>query len=570
MHALGSRLACVFAHKRRHREATRRVEALKQVGKQARGRLQTPSRGQQAMGDVAAHMLSLLHQAHAKHERPADGSFVPLSLTLACLLQQLPPGLAPPPGVLSLHQLDRLPEPVLAHKLHALLYSHESDPRKALAFVGALVQYVRVARALLRVCHEHTSSERSTLDATQHVIGIVVDALGGDEELEQEHSDDESVASSDLPAKTREQDEERIKGDVSAQAKRGEADTEHTTPSSASSPPATLATTTAPVTGPSASATASTPALAVNPSAVMKRAVTRDAGDGSAVVEIMRKYPSDERIQTRGVRALRTLVRQQQQQQHTDTNRASVVAAPETAATGLRRPQRKRQSVRKATRARASSEASSASDSDSSSSESPALDAAHVHRSEPIECVIASMQRHAHNLSLQHDALLCLSEFVRSREREQVAVVTTRGGIAAIVDAMARLPDDLGANVGGLSVLAHPQIAGAAVRLCVCCSCGSERSELRVLGVLSLGRGAQSLADHLALARCCAAARSRSRSRRVVGARGSREPSPRALDHEALPTERASPRPELPRARQPERAPPYVIEAHALRSNGQQ
>ncbi|RLN80273.1 hypothetical protein BBJ28_00024568 [Nothophytophthora sp. Chile5] len=70
------------------------------------------------------------------------------------------------------------------------------------------------------------------------------------------------------------------------------------------------------------------------------------------------------------------------------------------------------------------------------------------------------MKRFPNTLALQRDGLLCLAEYAHQAD-EHVATITSNGGIISIVDAMAALPDDVPANMAGLSVLAHPKIAGA-------------------------------------------------------------------------------------------------------------
>ncbi|OWZ08219.1 hypothetical protein PHMEG_00019271, partial [Phytophthora megakarya] len=122
------------------------------------------------MLDTSAHMLLLLEQTQSKNERPVDASFLPLSLSVACLLRQLPAGLAPPAGGLSFHQLDRLPQDVLERKLAAMLLDH---PLRAFTFVCALAKYVRVARGLLVICHDHMSNQRTTVEAIQDVVQAV-------------------------------------------------------------------------------------------------------------------------------------------------------------------------------------------------------------------------------------------------------------------------------------------------------------------------------------------------------------------------------------------------------------
>lgn len=374
------------------------------------------------MLDVTAHMLLLLQQAQIKDERPSDDSFLPLSLSLACLLRQLPPGLAPPSGVLSFHQLDRLPAHVLEQKLDKILSG--DDAEKAFNFVYSIVRYVKIARALLGVCHEHLVSKRSSLEATQSVIGIVVEALSIGKDQEDDLYEDFHEPLSAIPHN---------------QSTKG-----------INSDPA------------SSSVAVVPPARAVNASEVMKRAVSRDVGNGSAVLEIMRKYPSDERIQSRGVRALKSVVRKFTSSESSEPESKRVKAR---SSASCKRSQRRTSQANqhKVDKLGDSSGSSSGSDSDN---ENERVNPEELEESETmkslraaIELVIGNMKKHPENLSLQRDGLLCLSEYV-GKDVRHVAVITSSGGIVSIMDAMARLPDDQEANVGGISVLAHPQIAG--------------------------------------------------------------------------------------------------------------
>lgn len=385
------------------------------------------------MLDVTAHMLLLLQQAQIKDERPSDDSFLPLSLSLACLLRQLPPGLAPPSGVLSFHQLDRLPEHILEQKLDRIL-SSDGDSVKAFNFVYSIVRYVKIARALLGVCHEHLVSKRSSLEAAQSVISIVVEALG----VEQEQDDELDVFHEPLPIISQNQNSKGTNSDAA-------------TPSTAAATP---------------------PTRAVNASEVMKRAVSRDVGNGSAVLEIMRKYPSDEQIQSRGVRALKAVVRRFASESEPKFKRDGISLS----ATRKLSQRRKNSHTSVANQQKLDeldddSDQSSGSSDESSDSESERVDPEEQEESETmkslraaIELVIDNMKKHTENLPLQRDGLLCLSEYV-SKDARHVAVITSSGGIASIMDAMACLPDDQEANVGGLSVLAHPQIAGERLNL---------------------------------------------------------------------------------------------------------
>ncbi|KAG2526139.1 hypothetical protein JM18_001460 [Phytophthora kernoviae] len=72
--------------------------------------------------------------------------------------------------------------------------------------------------------------------------------------------------------------------------------------------------------------------------------------------------------------------------------------------------------------------------------------------------VIDKMKQFPELLTLQRDGLLSLAEYAHQAEGH-IAIITSSGGIISIVDAMASLPDDVSANMAGLSVLAHPKIA---------------------------------------------------------------------------------------------------------------
>lgn len=390
------------------------------------------------MLDVTAHMLLLLQQAQIKDERPSDDSFLPLSLSLACLLRQLPPGLAPPSGVLSFHQLERLPEHVLEQKLDKILRSGDGDGDsvKAFNFVYSIVRYVKIARALLSVCHDHLVSKKSSLEATQSVVGIVVEALG----VEHEQDDELEVFHEPLPILPQNQNLKSASNSDSASS---------------------------PVVAPAP------PTRAVNASEVMRRAVSRDVGNGSAVLEIMRKYPGDEQIQSRGVRALKSVVRNFTSESEPESKQREEKAQSST----TRKHSSQRRKSSRASQANQlkldeldddSDSSSSSSEEGSTFSESERVTDQQYQEEESealkslraaIELVIGNMKKHLENLPLQRDGLLCLSEYV-GKDARHVAVITSSGGIVSVMDAMARLPDDQEANVGGLSILAHPQIAG--------------------------------------------------------------------------------------------------------------
>ncbi|KAG7400455.1 hypothetical protein PHYBOEH_005830 [Phytophthora boehmeriae] len=346
------------------------------------------------MLDVCAHMQQLLQQAEVKGERPADLSFLPLSLSVACLLQQLPAGLAPPAGrdSLSFLQVDRLPQEELERRLASQLLE---DPLCAFSFLCSVV--------------------RTTEDTTQSVVQAVVDALPSMEEEEDDDADEEE----DI----QEQDTRHVMPPV---------DNSRTTVSAAvhqrpivskdDKKPQTVA----------------VASRATDPAGIMRRAVSRDVGDGSAVLEIMNKYPADERIQSHGVRALKGVIR----------NSAASTEDPEDD----RKPAPHELRLRKQ---------HGLDESDESEDTKPVSQSQQPDASSrtAIQMVIDKMKQFPESLALQQDGLLSLAEFAHQAE-EHIAVITSSGGIISIVDAMASLPDDVSANMAGLSVLAHPKIAG--------------------------------------------------------------------------------------------------------------
>ncbi|KAH7463695.1 hypothetical protein PRIC1_006600 [Phytophthora ramorum] len=321
------------------------------------------------MLDTAAHMLLLLQQARIKNERPTDASFLPLSLALACLLRQPPAGLAPVAGGLSLSQVDRLPQQILEHRLAATLLD---EPLRVFAFVCALVKYVKVARELLGICHEHMSGRKTTPEATQDVVQAVVAALPLAADVEVEDEQEEEVA---VPTTLT----EVAKADVKAVPDNPRAG---------------------------------------DPAGIMRRAVGRDVGDGGAVLETMKKYPTDGRIQTHGVRALKGVARAAAEggEERTDTRIS-------TSDEGQQQGDRPRRVV---------------------------------------QMVIDKMKQFPEALGLQRDGLLCLAEYANQAD-DHVATITSSGGIISIIDAMVALPDDVPANMAALSVLAHPKIADESV-----------------------------------------------------------------------------------------------------------
>lgn len=75
------------------------------------------------------------------------------------------------------------------------------------------------------------------------------------------------------------------------------------------------------------------------------------------------------------------------------------------------------------------------------------------------------MKQFPESLPLQRDGLLCLAEYANQAD-EHIPVITSSGGIISLIDAMVALPDDVPANMAGLSVLAHPKIAGTSTKCC--------------------------------------------------------------------------------------------------------
>ncbi|KAF1782650.1 Armadillo-type fold [Phytophthora cactorum] len=358
------------------------------------------------MLDTTAHMLLLLQQAKIKNERPVDASFLPLSLSMACLLRQLPAGLAPPAGGLSFHQLDRLPQEVLERKLAAMLLD---DPLRAFTLVCALVKYTKVTRELLSICHDHMSNRVSTVEATQSVVQAVVEALpplDADVEGDDDDGDEEVEKQEDKPVE-RPVQEATVKVDAK-------------------------------MTGPSQlSEKLTTSAVATDPAGIMRRAVGRDVGDGSTVLEIMKKFPTDVRIQSHGVRALKGLIR-------------SVVDSEAKKASAEPHEDRHLE--------------------DQKTEKSSRL---------MVQMVIDTMKQFPESLALQRDGLLCLAEYANQAD-EHIAIITSSGGIISLIDAMVALPDDIPANMAGLSVLAHPKIAGAPSKTRKVLFCMLKRLTLRL------------------------------------------------------------------------------------------
>lgn len=406
------------------------------------------------MLDVATHMQQLLQQAQTGDERPVDASFLPLALTMACLLRQLPPGLAPPSGGLSFHQLDRLPDHTLQHKLDKLLTGGGGRGRdcsvgqvKALGFVSSVVQYVKLSRALLAVCHEHLTGRTSALEAAQTIVRVVVDALSEANDVEQEAQEEEETE--DAPSSSEDGERRTAEADkVAAQSgRRGASKSRRKVKmTSASAPPPPPPT-----------------VCALNASEVMKRAVSRDAGDGSAVADMMRKYPADECVQAKGVRALRLVLHKLLNGATAAQGSEAVAAAGSSSRSRAFRRQRRRQRRRPSGRSLSrDDDDDGASDSSSSNgTRSDDVDGTVRAHKAALTLVVRSMQAHPDNLPLQRDALLCVAASTAQGDARVVGAVASSEGLACVLNAMARLPDDQAASVGALSVLAHPQIAGS-------------------------------------------------------------------------------------------------------------
>ncbi|KAF1789923.1 Armadillo-like helical [Phytophthora cactorum] len=301
------------------------------------------------MLDTTAHMLLLLQQAKIKNERPVDTSFLPLSLSMACLLRQLPAGLAPPAAQMAAMLLD--------------------DPLRAFTFVCALVKYTKHLP-------RHMSNRVSTVEATQSVVQAVVEALpplDADVEGDDDDGDEEVEKQEDKP-----------------------------------------------MTGPSQlSEKLTTSAVATDPAGIMRRAYR--VGDHEEV-------PDDVRIQSHGVRALKGLIRSVVD---SEAKKASAESFPTTVSTHEEEDEEDHTEDRHLE--------------DQKTEKSSRL---------MVQMVIDTMKQFPESLALQRDGLL---------SDEHIAIITSSGGIISLIDAMVALPDDIPANMAGLSVLAHPKIADESV-----------------------------------------------------------------------------------------------------------
>ncbi|EEY54148.1 uncharacterized protein PITG_20238 [Phytophthora infestans T30-4] len=339
-------------------------------------------------------MLLLLQQAKIKNEHPRDLSFLPLSLSMSCILRQPPADLVPPG--LSLHQLDRLPQAILERKLAAMLLD---DPLRAFTFVCALVKYTKVTRELLSTCHDHMSNRVSTVEATQNVVQAVIEALPSlDADVEEDEEKDEKQDRK-IPEKSV-QDETKTAGYSHF--------TEKIKPN----------------------------AVATDPAGIMRRAIGRDVGDGSAVLETMTKFPTDARIQSHGVRALKGLIRSVGDPEE---NKVSAESNPTSISTFD-------------------------ADVDDHLGDRHVEDQKTTEKSSRlmVQMVIDKMKQFPNSLALQRDGLLGLAEYANQAD-DHIAFIASSGGIISLIGALVALPDDVSANMAGLSVLAHPKIADESV-----------------------------------------------------------------------------------------------------------
>ncbi|CEG39233.1 Armadillo-type fold [Plasmopara halstedii] len=333
------------------------------------------------MLDTTAHMLLLLQQAKIKNEHPSDASFLPLSLSMACLLRQLPSGLAPPAGTLSFHQIDYLPQENLERKLANMVLD---DTLRALTFVCSLVKYVRIMRKLLHICHDHISNRASTTKATHDVIEAVVEAL-----------------SSSVADDSEKRQDTKRKDDLVQEVARFDA--------AQKLEPDTTPTTTA---------------IGKDRLGIMRRALGRDMGDGSTVIKTMKNFIADAEMQSLGMRALKKVIRTMAADKiSVDLSTTNLLVENE------------------------------ANDQNNEIEERSKV---------VIQTVIDKMKQFPESRALQRDGLLCLAEYANQSDGH-IVVITSSGGISSLIHAMVALPDDIPANMAGLSVLAHPKIADESV-----------------------------------------------------------------------------------------------------------
>lgn len=356
------------------------------------------------MDAAASHMERLLKRARVRQEAPADASFLPLSLALACLVRHPPPPLSlmlvgSSSSLLSLSDPARTSPEALGKKLRRELSASESSSalvEHVFEAIRALVMYVRTIRGVLAACSSHLKHRTpgGEDEACQEIISVVLRELSAGSEHDVEERDDvvPLSAPSQPPPKPLE-------------AK------------TAAPRPASSLDAVPPTAKPTARAVA-------NASGIVKRVVGRDTGDGSAILDTMSKFAGDERIQTHGVRAAKGVVRSlllsntKQGDQHQENA--------------------------------------------SGENEDGVKEDAPVRRL--VGEVIDRMARFPSALALQRDGLLCFRDVatIDGGNSGGVRMIMAFGGVAAIVNALARLPDDLEANSAGLAVLAHPAIAGIA------------------------------------------------------------------------------------------------------------
>jgi len=356
------------------------------------------------MNATASHMERLLKRARVREEAPADTSFLPLSLALACLSRHPPPPLSSmlagsSSSLLTLADPGRTPPELLDKKLERELSvsgSLSAGEEHMFEAIRALVVYVRTVRGVLGACSSHL--KRQTLggedEACQEIISVVLRELSPS--IENSDGYDDALPSS--------------------------------TPST--SPPKRLETR---ITASNIAVNLEAAPLSVIPSVrvvadasgVVKRAVGRDTGDGSAVLDTMSKFAGDERVQTHSVRALKGVVRSLllPKTKHHGSHHREGVFSEDQADNEVENPPVRRL----------------------------------------VGAVIDRMRAFPSVLALQRDGLLCLRDvatIASHDDRGGVLMITAFGGIAAIMNALAQLPDDLEANNAGLAVLAHPAIAG--------------------------------------------------------------------------------------------------------------
>jgi len=274
------------------------------------------------------------------------------------------------------------------------------EPLRAFTFICALVRYAKLARELLAICHEHMSDRKTTVEATQSLVQAVVRALPpAEREEEEEQKAVENTKKHPVVAAERE-----MKDAAKVEAKAG------------ASPDKAVS-------------------RATDPAGIMRRAVGRDMGDGNAVLETMKKFSDDVRIQSHGVRALKGVLRggtatSSEPEKTASNSFPSMIATSEEEEDEDDEDGRHRDNQKTEANAR-----------------------------RVIQTVIDKMKQFPDSLALQRDGLLCLAEYTNQAD-EHVAIITSSGGISSIMDAMVALPDDVPANMAGLSVLAHPKIAG--------------------------------------------------------------------------------------------------------------